>query len=128
MSVSLMPLQRMGCDHRLWPLICRTNWFELGNRDGVPRSTARSWIRRGELSDNVRCPTTHPNQSTTVHIQGVIDYFNEVCFGQSAAAEGELLDARHRARAERVIANRSLALGSCVGRAPLSEVMSRRAA
>ena len=50
-----MPTERQGHDHRLRELVTRTNDPKLAERYGVPRSTARSWIRRGSRPV-VSCP------------------------------------------------------------------------
>lgn len=42
-----MPSTRNAYDHRLRDLICQTSDVELAVRLGVPRSTAKSWLRRG---------------------------------------------------------------------------------
>jgi hypothetical protein len=41
---------RNAYDHRLRELICRTRDLELADHLGVPRSTAKSWLRRGPAS------------------------------------------------------------------------------
>ena len=45
---------RNAYDHRLRNLVCRTKDLDLAARFGVPRSTARSWLRRGP-QEVVRC-------------------------------------------------------------------------
>ena len=46
--------QRDAYDHRLRNLVCRTKDVDLAAQFGVPRSTARSWLRRGP-QEVVRC-------------------------------------------------------------------------
>ena len=46
-DLRLMPCQRSAYDHRLRELVCRTRDLGLAARLGVPRSTAKSWLRRG---------------------------------------------------------------------------------
>lgn len=53
---------------------------------------------------------------------------DEVYFGQRTELEGELVEARHRARAERMAKNRSLACDACVGRESPTEPISRETA
>jgi hypothetical protein len=43
----VMPTPRNAYDHRLRELVCRTRDLDLAERLGVPRPTARSWLRRG---------------------------------------------------------------------------------
>jgi hypothetical protein len=42
-----MSLERNAYDHRLRELPCRTRHLDLAERLGVPRSTAKSRLRRG---------------------------------------------------------------------------------
>ena len=45
-----MPSERNAYDHRLRHLVCRTRDLDLAERLGVPRSTAKTWLRRGPPS------------------------------------------------------------------------------
>ena len=53
---------------------------------------------------------------------------DEVYFGQRPELEQELRDARRRARAERMAANKATACTECIGREPPEELVSREAA
>jgi len=53
---------------------------------------------------------------------------DEVYFGQRPELEEELREARRRAQAERMLANRALACEDCLGRESPSELISREAA
>ncbi len=46
-DVRSMRSNRSAYDHRLRDLVCRTRDLDLAERLGVPRSTAKSWLRRG---------------------------------------------------------------------------------
>jgi hypothetical protein len=45
-----MASHRNAYDHRLRELVCRARDLDLAGRLGVPRGTAKSWLRRGARS------------------------------------------------------------------------------
>lgn len=52
---------------------------------------------------------------------------NEVCSRDRPELEQELIEARHRARAERLRAHRSLVCEACVGRDPTRRLVTQKA-